>query len=327
MRSMLLTATLVALGFVPLSAQQYTTSAQASCTQVGTNNYDTITAWSKTNAYTDLANNYYSARIESNGLGEMQSCANGTWADNLTSCYTYRDTVTGTSITATGTLYTGYVGQLTLKRSNFAACVVTYSYLNPEGYCATLVSHAPLTVNCPVVQACNGQGGPGCGGSPIIIPTGPSKDVRLTDAASGVDFDLDADGVKERVAWTVDGEAAFLAMDRNGNGTIDDGSELFGDHTVEGLDNGFSALAALVGGNDEGWATDLSHLLLWHDYNHDGVSQPGELEPAANLLTAVSVYAKRVGKRDPNGNLYRVQGWATTGTGRIPVYDVFLAKQ
>jgi hypothetical protein len=65
-----------------------------------------------------------------------------------------------------------------------------------------------------------------------------------------VRFDLDADGIPEQVAWTrPDSEDAFLALDRNGNGLIDDGTELFDNHTPARPDlpgittaNGFEAL-------------------------------------------------------------------------------------
>ena len=85
--------------------------------------------------------------------------------------------------------------------------------------------------------------------SPLIVDTARDG-YRLTSVDNGVRFDLNADGVPEQVAWTRrDSDDAFLALDRNGNGRIDDGSELFGNHTPARPDtpdvttpNGFEAL-------------------------------------------------------------------------------------
>lgn len=64
--------------------------------------------------------------------------------------------------------------------------------------------------------------------------------LETTGVAAGVAFDIDADGKKDRVSF-ISGGDAFLALDRNGNGAIDDGTELFGDQN--GHANGFEALA------------------------------------------------------------------------------------
>ena len=132
-------------------------------------------------------------------------------------------------------------------------------------------------------------------GSPIIVDTARDG-YRLTSAANGVYFDVNADGTPERTAWTRrDSDDAFLAMDRNGNGRIDDGTELFGNYTpayanrkdVTAL-NGFEALAFLQGSSygisrldrriDVGDAAFV-RLLLWQDANHNGISEPEELTP------------------------------------------------
>ena len=111
----------------------------------------------------------------------------------------------------------------------------------------------------------------------------------LTDRAGGVEFDLGSDGELERVPWTRPGaDDAFLALDRDGNGTIDNGRELFGDLTPQHGSpdpNGFLALALfddiLNGGNEDGRisADDMlfEHLLLWHDENHNGYSDSEEM--------------------------------------------------
>ncbi len=73
------------------------------------------------------------------------------------------------------------------------------------------------------------------GGDAILIATGPTHPYKLTSVENGVSFDIDADGTPQQTAWTApEDDSAFLAIDRNGNGTIDDGSELFGDHTLPG---------------------------------------------------------------------------------------------
>jgi hypothetical protein len=85
--------------------------------------------------------------------------------------------------------------------------------------------------------------------SPIVIDVGGAG-YRFTSAAQGVRFNIRNDGVPVQIAWTRLGiENAFLALDRNGNGRIDSGAELFGDHTPlrsGGIaSNGFVVLAEL----------------------------------------------------------------------------------
>ncbi|MBK1693977.1 hypothetical protein CKO09_04390 [Chromatium weissei] len=64
--------------------------------------------------------------------------------------------------------------------------------------------------------------------------------ITTTGVDDGVQFDLNADGVTEQVSM-VSGETWLLALDRNHNGRIDDGGELFGDQ--HGAANGFAELA------------------------------------------------------------------------------------
>jgi hypothetical protein len=150
--------------------------------------------------------------------------------------------------------------------------------------------------------------------SPIIIPLGKDRSYRLSRAA--VMFDINGDGQKDYIYWTrEDSQDAFLAVDRDGDGRITSGKELFGDATLPGVRNGFAALRQLAG-VDSG-AVDANHggalfsrLLLWTDANHDGESQPEELQPASAVLEAIGLGYTNEQRRDGDGNLFQYKGWA-----------------
>ena len=180
--------------------------------------------------------------------------------------------------------------------------------------------------------------------SPIIVDSARNG-YALTSVADGVRFDLDADGVAELVAWTArDGDDEFLAMDRNGNGSIDDGTELFGDHTPAypaGSDattaNGFEALDFLESPSygfsrpdHQIDASDakFSQLLLWRDANHNGISEPDELRPASQAgVLAISTEYKELRRRDRYGNQFRQRGTILWRDGLDVVYDVWLQSR
>ena len=91
--------------------------------------------------------------------------------------------------------------------------------------------------------------------------------VELTSCKDSRDFDIDADGKTDHTAFVTDGDA-FLALDRNGNGTIDDGSELFGDQ--HGAVDGFAELSRFDDNTDG--AIDLSDSVFSKLFLFDGDS-------------------------------------------------------
>jgi hypothetical protein len=186
------------------------------------------------------------------------------------------------------------------------------------------------------------------GTSPIIIAT-ESSSYHLTSASDGVLFDIDGDGTDEQVAWTQPAASvAFLAIDRDGDGAITSGKELFGDVTIPGESNGFCALSRMTvdsnGGAVRGSVSEddpiFTRLLLWTDRNHNGVSEPAELLPASNLLSDIGLGYQLHNRRDGHGNLYRFRGWVHFRTSpgrnralspeedqgrRRQIYDVYLS--
>ncbi|MDP8243162.1 MAG: hypothetical protein P9L94_03710 [Candidatus Hinthialibacter antarcticus] len=102
--------------------------------------------------------------------------------------------------------------------------------------------------------------------------------VELTTARDGSQFDITGDGRKEQTAFATGGDA-FLALDKNGNGFIDSGRELFGDQN--GAKDGFEELRKYDDNRDnriDSRDSVYGSLRLFADRNFDGVSQSGELQ-------------------------------------------------
>lgn len=72
--------------------------------------------------------------------------------------------------------------------------------------------------------------------------------IEVSDFENGREFDINADGKTDTTSFVMGGDA-FLALDRNGNGQIDDGSELFGDQN--GAENGFLELSKFDENHDQ----------------------------------------------------------------------------
>ena len=119
---------------------------------------------------------------------------------------------------------------------------------------------------------------------PLVLDLdGDGIEILAHQGNRGAMFDFDADGLANATGW-VKSDDGILVLDRNGDGTITDGRELFGDSTVlaDGslAKHGFVALADLDS-NGDGKITSLdsrfAELRVWRDLDQDGVSDAGEL--------------------------------------------------
>ncbi|MCF7821714.1 MAG: VCBS domain-containing protein [Mariprofundaceae bacterium] len=136
-------------------------------------------------------------------------------------------------------------------------------------------------------------------------------------------FDHLGNGIKQSSGWIAPDDG-FLVLDRNGNGTIDSGAELFGDSTPLATGgnavDGFDALAqedsnadGVVDAQDANWA----NLQVWQDANQDGFSQSGELSSLDQLgITGINVDSTLNSQVLANGNQIADLGTFTYADGR-----------
>jgi hypothetical protein len=177
--------------------------------------------------------------------------------------------------------------------------------------------------------------------SPIVIDVA-DEGFHFTSAQNGVKFDISDIGEKTQISWTDPKyHNAFLALDRDGDGTIDSGKEMFGVGTEQQPSsdpNGFKALAWFDlpenGGNGDGIIDNRdavwTKLRLWIDANHDGISQLDELHELEEFgIHSIGLDYAETPKQDQFGNLFWLKGHinvnhdAEDDVNRV-IYDVVL---
>lgn len=185
--------------------------------------------------------------------------------------------------------------------------------------------------------------------SPVVISLENKVDddidaFPLSGPRDPVTFDIAANGSSPRITWTKKGsKIGFLTLDRDGDGAITSGAELFGNYTPMAStqpaplsSNGFFALAGYdmpaFGGNGDGHIGPEDaiwrRLRIWIDKNHDGVSQADELFSLESLeIQEIGLEYRLTNLADRFGNLFRYRSTAIVGIGKerrvVPTYDVF----
>ena len=139
--------------------------------------------------------------------------------------------------------------------------------------------------------------------------------IETVGVDAGVLFDHDADAIKTGTGW-LNADDAFVVIDRDGNGTIDSGRELFGVDTVVGTEpltgraiyavDAFDALKSIDSNGDNLFnSADVQYgnLRLWRDLNQDGISQTTELQGLAEAaITSINLTTQKATKTLPGGN-------------------------
>jgi len=168
--------------------------------------------------------------------------------------------------------------------------------------------------------------------TPLVLDL-DGNGVRTLGLEAGVQFDLAASGGKRNTGWVGQGDG-LLALDRNHDGVINDGSELFGSATqlADGrtAGNGYQALASIDSNGDgviDAKDALFGDLRVWVDANADGLSQAGELKTLGELhIASLQLNAQR-GNAVDNDNLIGMTSTYTTDDGQTHASaDVWFAQ-
>jgi hypothetical protein len=155
-------------------------------------------------------------------------------------------------------------------------------------------------------------------------------------ATSDVLFDHDGDGRKTLTGW-IDSDDGLLVLDRNGDGVINDGGELFGDSTLKydgsgKCANGFEALAqedtsgdGVINNLDDNW----DYLRVWRDLNQDGLTDDDELFTLEELdITSLNLGYTANNQNLANGNhLFGTGSFTTEDDQTHAMADVFFNQR
>jgi hypothetical protein len=156
--------------------------------------------------------------------------------------------------------------------------------------------------------------------TPIILDLN-GDGVRTLSISDGVKFDIFGDGQSVNTGWVSSGDG-LLVLDRNHDGTINDGSELFGSSTKlvsgEKAPDGYAALRELDTNHDgviSNADAAYADLRVWVDSNSDGVSGVSENKTLESLGISKINLTAAVGTGTDNGNILGLTSSYETSDG------------
>ena len=161
--------------------------------------------------------------------------------------------------------------------------------------------------------------------SPLVVDL-DGDGIETLGSGVGIYFDHDNNGFSEDTGW-VGKDDGLLVRDINGNGQIDNGTELFGNNTLlsngEKAKNGFEALKELDSNNDNVFDQNdaaWNEVKVWKDGNSNGVVDDGELLTMEQAgITGVDLnyvdHNYRGDHSDEHGNTCKQEGTFTKTDG------------
>ena len=166
--------------------------------------------------------------------------------------------------------------------------------------------------------------------APVVFDLDGDNAGLVELAASSVRFDMNGDGIADKTGWIEAGDA-FLALDRSGNGLIDDIAEISFVKDKAGAKTDLEGLAAfdsnsdgVLDGNDERFV----EFRLWRDGNANGKTDAGELLSLAEAgVSAISLTGTPTGDAVVSGRniVYNTGTYTLTSGANGKLLDAGIA--
>jgi hypothetical protein len=201
---------------------------------------------------------------------------------------------------------------------------------NPGGSCPPPIPNPEPPVPGPNTPSTPNPNFP----SPLVLDLNGDGVTSTFISETSTYFDLDNDGVRQRTGW-VQGEDGILVFDKNRDGKVNNGTELFGNHTLlkngTKAANGFEALReydenkdGIIDAKDNIYNT----LSLWQDSNSDGVTDTGELHTLTELgVKSINLDYIQTTDYEEQNRIFQTSSFTTTAGDTQSINDVWFATE